>query len=78
MYLEVSQAQGGGGGTLCPLHDFYIHRPIAMKFGTDVIHVVPSKFLKVTMWERISTKCDQNEEIKNYEQIWHTLKESNV
>ena len=40
--------------------------------------MVPSNFLKVTMWGRISTKCDQK--IRKYDRkdIWHALKESNV
>ena len=37
-YFEVYQAQGGGGGA--PLRNFYIFRPIAMKFGTDVKQVI--------------------------------------
>ena len=39
--------------------------------------MVLSKFLKVTTWGRISTKCDQKLGNK-IEKIWHALKESNV
>ena len=39
--------------------------------------MVPSKFLKVTTWGRISTKCD-NKLGNKIEKIWHALKESNV
>ena len=39
--------------------------------------MVPSKFLKVTTWGRISTKCDKKLGNK-MEKMWHALKESNV
>ena len=39
--------------------------------------MVPLKFLKVTTWGGISTKCDKK--LGNMiEKIWHALKESNV
>ena len=77
-YFEVYQAQAH----CAPLQNIYMFRPIAMKFGTDVKQViilktVPSKLLKVTMWGRISTKCDKI--LGNMlEKIWHALQESNI
>ena len=39
--------------------------------------MVPSKFLKVTTWGLISTKCDKI--LGNMiEKIWHALKEYNI
>ena len=82
LYWGLPGPRGGGGAHCAPLHNFYIFWLIAMKFGTDVKQVmiykmVPSKFLKVTTWGRIFTKCDKK--LGNMiEKIWHALKESNV
>ena len=36
----ILRSPGPKGGTLCPLQNVYIYRPIAMKFGTDVKQVM--------------------------------------
>ena len=84
--MRSSRSKGGGGGAhcapsrisifICRLLWNLVQMMILVQVMIFKIHVVPSKFLKVTMWERISTKCDQK--WGNIIFFWHTLKESNV
>ena len=36
LFWGLPGPRGGGGAHCAPLHNIYIFRPIAMKFGTDV------------------------------------------
>ena len=88
MYVKPYKAQAtfsplfakGHGVNMCgfvSIHDFHNILPIVLKCGTDVKQIaicnfVSSRFCKVTMWGRNSTKCIKNTDL--YIDQWSKMK----